>query len=89
MDKKKQLLVAFAKWMQTKHKEMAKIPTEQLAAQLEQTLQTEEGVKQLTPYIQEFEKEMQSQSATMYASGGKLSRLNAKKLPLATHPIVK
>ena len=73
MDEKK-VMMTFAKWLKTKKKsslpkEWVNIPDEQLAEEISKFLQTEEGVKQLTPFIKEFETEMQSQQ-TMFASGG-------------------
>lgn len=69
MDEK--VIVAFAKWMQTKDKQLAQVPTEQLAKQVVQALQTEEGQKQLQPLFQQFQTEMQG---GMFKSGGKLDQ---------------
>ena len=65
----KEVIVAFAKWMQTKDKQLAKVPTEQLAQQVVKALQTEEGQKQLQPLFQQFQAEMQG---GMFKRGGKL-----------------
>lgn len=69
MDEK--VIVAFAKWMQKKDPQYAKIPTEYLAQQLDQLLQTEEGLTQLKPLIDEFKKDIQG---GMFKSGGKLDQ---------------
>ena len=69
MDEK--AIVAFAKWMQTKDKQLAQVPTEQLAQQVAKALQTEEGQKQLQPLFQQFQTEMQG---GMFKSGGKLDQ---------------
>lgn len=69
MDEK--VIVAFAKWMQTKDKQLAQVPTEQLAQQVVKALQTEEGQKQLQPLFQQFQTEMQG---GMFKSGGKLDQ---------------
>lgn len=68
---KKQIMLTFAKWMQKNKKELANVPTEKLAEHLEQQLQTEEGVAELAPYLEAFEKEMKnSQTGVMYSNGG-------------------
>lgn len=69
----KKVMVTFAKWLKTKKKdslpkEWMNVSDEQLADELAKFLQTEDGVKQLTPFIKEFETDMQQQ--TMFASGG-------------------
>lgn len=59
--------------MQKNKKELANIPAEQLAQQLEQHMQTEEGAAELAPYLQAFEKEMKnSPMGMMYADGGSI-----------------
>lgn len=69
MDEK--VIVAFAKWMQTKDKQLAQVPTEQLAQQVVKALQTEEGQKQLQPLFQQFQTEMQG---GMFKCGGKMDQ---------------
>lgn len=54
--------------MQTKDKQLAQIPTEQLAKQVIEALQTEEGQKQLQPLFQQFQTEM----GQSYQFGGKI-----------------
>lgn len=65
------VIVAFAKWMQTKDKQLAQVPTEQLAQQVIKALQTEEGQKQLQPLFQQFQTEMQG---GMFKCGGKMDQ---------------
>jgi Skp family chaperone for outer membrane proteins len=69
MDEK--VIVAFAKWMQTKDEQLAQVPTEQLAEQVIKALQTEEGQKQLQPLFQQFQTEMQG---GMFKCGGKMDQ---------------
>ena len=69
MDEK--VIVAFAKWMQTKDQQLAQVPTEQLAQQVIKALQTEEGQKQLQPLFQQFQTEMQG---GMFKRGGKMDQ---------------
>ena len=69
MDEK--VIVAFTKWMQTKDKQLAQVPTEQLAQQVVKALQTEEGQKQLQPLFQQFQTEMQG---GMFKRGGKMDQ---------------
>jgi hypothetical protein len=76
MDEK--VIVAFAKWMQAKDKQLAKVPTEQLAQQVVEALQTEEGQKQLQPLFKQFQTEMQG---GMFKSGGKLDQAVKKMQP--------
>lgn len=67
MDEK--TLLEFAKWMQTKDNQLAQIPTEQLAQQLVQALQTEEGQKQLAPLFQQFQQES---GTAIFKNGGRM-----------------
>lgn len=55
--------------MQTKDTQLAQIPAEQLAQQLIQALQTEEGQKQLAPLFQQFQQES---GTTIFKNGGKM-----------------
>ena len=69
------MILTFAKWMQKNKKELANIPAEKLAQHLEQQLQTEEGVAELAPYLEAFEKEIKSSPmGMMYASGGSMRK---------------
>lgn len=69
MDEK--TLIAFAKWMQAKDTQLAQIPTEQLAQQLVQALQTEEGQKQLAPLFQQFQQEAGTE---IFKKGGRMDQ---------------
>lgn len=57
--------------MQTKDKQLAQVPTEQLAQQVVKALQTEEGQKQLQPLFQQFQTELQG---GMFKRGGKMDQ---------------
>lgn len=69
MDEK--TILAFAKWMQTKDKQLAGVPTEQLAAQVVKALKTEEGQKQLAPLFEQFQTEL---NGGMFKCGGKMDQ---------------
>ena len=84
MDEK--VIVAFTKWMQTKDKQLAQIPTEQLAKQVVKALQTEEGQKQLQPLLQEFQSEMQE---GMFKCGGKMDQAVKRMQPGGSTEAVK
>ena len=57
--------------MQKKDPQYAKIPTEYLAQQLDQLLQTEEGFAKLKPLIDDFQKDVQG---GMFKCGGKMDQ---------------
>lgn len=84
MDEK--VIVAFTKWMQTKDKQLAQVPTEQLVKQVVKALQTEEGQKQLQPLFQQFQTEMQG---GMFKCGGKMDQAVKKMQPGGSAEIVK
>lgn len=69
------VIVAFAKWIQTKDEQLAQVPIEQLAQHVAQALQTEEGQKQLGPLFQQFQSELQG---GMFKRGGKLDYATKK-----------
>ena len=82
----KEVIVAFAKWMQKKDPQYAKIPTEHLVQQLNQILQTEEGFAKLKPLIDEFQKDVQG---GMFKRGGKMDQAVKKMQPGGTSEKVK
>jgi hypothetical protein len=72
--------------MQTKDKQLAQVPAEQLAQQVAKALQTEEGQKQLQPLFQQFQSEMQGE---MFKCGGKMDQAVKRMQPGESAEIVK